>query len=827
MTNLIKRYSITALIITALFSSKFTNADEFDRIGGVIDMDWNDANNWINTSSKPTDEDGIPDEDDEATFGQITLTTDGQVGSINISPLANLTINPGVLQVGRIGDSGFINNQGILTFAFANQNNDEELEIVCDVSLHGGGKVFLVEELNSVISAPLLQGSLHNVDNTICGTGLLDLPIINHGSIVASGGALRINQIINQTNNDGPDGSIEIESDGILELFGGPLTGGTVIGMEGSEIDGSSFGLITGEFTGSTRMYGSGFRNGTNKGTVYVSGPFSADPMICLRESFVNEGSIIYDHGDFSSDHYIRIIGDVDLTGGGEIVLTDRDDSIMEPSIETASLNNIDNTIRGTGWIRLVINNLATVRPEDGQLRISEDIYNDSGTIELPVGGHLLGNGQRNVFGGTIVGQGGELGNVNLLDTTLTGTVLNNSIGIGGTIINTGTLLSNEVAFDSDLRIIGTTTLIGGGEVVLVDLFDSLIFGDDEAHLINVDNTIRGRSVIRIPITNRSLIRAESGLFRLESDIDNNNGRFEIAADTQVLVDDGEISGGVVAGEPGAHMAGPLFHDCTFEGELDFYRNSFSESGCTIDGTIVNNARLSFESESDLEHIFISQTVNLSGDGEIVLVNSSDVIRSFNQNGSKLINTNHLIRGSGLIDVDFCNSGEVFADSAIGSINYLREVSLSDTSKLSVKLDGPNFAQSGLHVFDEPLVINGELRLDVGESFEASIGDRYTVLTAPDFLDSQFDNYTQTSAIANETIYVFDVQYRDDKIDVVVAEILVPGDINGDGTVDLTDVQPFVEAISSGNYLPQADLNGDGEVNLLDVQIFVALLSGG
>ena len=53
------------------------------------------------------------------------------------------------------------------------------------------------------------------------------------------------------------------------------------------------------------------------------------------------------------------------------------------------------------------------------------------------------------------------------------------------------------------------------------------------------------------------------------------------------------------------------------------------------------------------------------------------------------------------------------------------------------------------------------------------------------------------------------------------------GDVNGDGNVDLLDVAPFVELITTGKYLIEADLNCDGEVNLLDVAPFVDLISGG
>ena len=53
------------------------------------------------------------------------------------------------------------------------------------------------------------------------------------------------------------------------------------------------------------------------------------------------------------------------------------------------------------------------------------------------------------------------------------------------------------------------------------------------------------------------------------------------------------------------------------------------------------------------------------------------------------------------------------------------------------------------------------------------------------------------------------------------------GDVNCDGVVDLLDVGPFVDAITTGVFSAKADIDGNGVVDLLDVGPFVALLVGG
>jgi len=55
---------------------------------------------------------------------------------------------------------------------------------------------------------------------------------------------------------------------------------------------------------------------------------------------------------------------------------------------------------------------------------------------------------------------------------------------------------------------------------------------------------------------------------------------------------------------------------------------------------------------------------------------------------------------------------------------------------------------------------------------------------------------------------------------------VLKGDVNMDGFINLLDVAPFVDAISTGEFIPEADVNCDGVVNLLDVEPFIALLGG-
>jgi hypothetical protein len=59
-----------------------------------------------------------------------------------------------------------------------------------------------------------------------------------------------------------------------------------------------------------------------------------------------------------------------------------------------------------------------------------------------------------------------------------------------------------------------------------------------------------------------------------------------------------------------------------------------------------------------------------------------------------------------------------------------------------------------------------------------------------------------------------------------VVTVTIPGDINGDGTVNVLDAiilaNAFLSTPSSSNWNPNADINGDGVVNILDAIIMAS-----
>ena len=62
---------------------------------------------------------------------------------------------------------------------------------------------------------------------------------------------------------------------------------------------------------------------------------------------------------------------------------------------------------------------------------------------------------------------------------------------------------------------------------------------------------------------------------------------------------------------------------------------------------------------------------------------------------------------------------------------------------------------------------------------------------------------------------------------ISMAASALTGDVNGDGTVNITDVNLVINSILADNYSTAADVNNDGVVNVSDVNQMIEIILGG
>lgn len=99
-------------------------------------------------------------------------------------------------------------------------------------------------------------------------------------------------------------------------------------------------------------------------------------------------------------------------------------------------------------------------------------------------------------------------------------------------------------------------------------------------------------------------------------------------------------------------------------------------------------------------------------------------------------------------------------------------------------------------------------------------GSYKVVVSAPGFATYTQEVVLETGTYSRVTVYTGAVQFEGD----VHGGMLRLGDVNQDGVLDSQDVDAVIAGVASGAV--QADLNGDGEVNLVDVQYLASNLQG-
>ena len=138
--------------------------------------------------------------------------------------------------------------------------------------------------------------------------------------------------------------------------------------------------------------------------------------------------------------------------------------------------------------------------------------------------------------------------------------------------------------------------------------------------------------------------------------------------------------------------------------------------------------------------------------------------------------------------------------------------------------------------FDVLLVSNGGTNLDGTLSvklidagnglFAPQVNDEFTILSSVNPIVGQFNN--EPFSISDGNGYQWEVLYNPNDVTLRLTGIdkgFILGDVNQDGAVNLLDVAPFIDALTSGMYEIRADINCDGSVDLLDVSLFVELLA--
>lgn len=105
----------------------------------------------------------------------------------------------------------------------------------------------------------------------------------------------------------------------------------------------------------------------------------------------------------------------------------------------------------------------------------------------------------------------------------------------------------------------------------------------------------------------------------------------------------------------------------------------------------------------------------------------------------------------------------------------------------------------------------------------------------PDLVVSSSDPTVAAARVVNNSIQVVGVKYgtaiitvgsadglaQTDSCFVTVYSDTIKGDVNGDGEVNIADINAVIDMILSGSFEINGDVNADGEINIADINAVI------
>ncbi len=461
---------------------------------------------------------------------------------------------------------GSIDNTGTIQVNTASNSTSTNLIMGTQVTtLFGGGTIAMSNFANNRIYADNGAEQLVNVDNTIVGAGqfgLNQLTFINDAAGVVD--ANQLAALVFQSNNATNFGTLE--STGTASLNGGLVITGTTVFNAGGTIEALGVqahvdltnnativgGLVTTTGGGVIDTTGTGALDGMDDGTLTNAGTVQVNDntSLYLYGTINNTGTLAM-AGVTNATVTNMIVGSstVDLTGGGQVTLSNDTGNRIYGVNGNVELVNVNNTISGSGQIGLnqlqfineaggVINaNQPVGRTVSGQLIfqtsyvatnlglmestntgglvIESSIFNAGGTILASGAGAVVDlTNNATIFGGTLnTASGGTIQTTGsaALDGTSDGALTNaglfqvndgTNLTLYGTINNTGTIFEDAVSPNVSTNIIlnaQVVTLTGGGELLMSNNGNNRLYGSNGSlALNNVNDTITGAGQIGV-----------------------------------------------------------------------------------------------------------------------------------------------------------------------------------------------------------------------------------------------------------------------------------------------------------------------------------------
>jgi hypothetical protein len=402
-------------------------------------------------------------------FGAVTNN-----GTVLVNQSQNLTLDGKIVNNGELLVDGVTANSGLLVGASAvTLSGTGTVVLAADGYIAGAAAGAKMTNLSTIDGGGFIKGPLNLTNGA---SGVIDADgarmVINTGATVTNAGLMEATGggglllIRSTTVNGSTGGSVTAATGAKIQLDGDTLLGGTVSVAGGATLQ---------AITDSSTISGAAFNNA---GQVAIGNGVNLN----VTGSVNNSGTVTV-AGAANLSGLVAGVGGMTLGGGGVVVLDLK--GYIGGAGAGASLTNVDNTIKGQGFIKgpLTLTNDAggIIDASTGRmvLNTGNTVTND-GLVESTSSGLLL---VRNTTidssgGGTVTdGRRMQLDNSTLDGTTVgigKGAILQSILHaatinmMGGTVQNSGTIIGGAggLTINGDVANLGLVEEINGGLTV-------------------------------------------------------------------------------------------------------------------------------------------------------------------------------------------------------------------------------------------------------------------------------------------------------------------------------------------------------------------------
>jgi hypothetical protein len=550
-----------------------------------------------------------------------TLTNDGLV-----------SVNDG----GTLALLGTITNAGTIALNAANYNTDLVVSS-SKLILNGGGTIALDDSAGNRIYGVSAGDVLDNVNNLIEGAGQVGagrMTLINGSAGVIDanlGAGLTLSTGAKTATNAG---LIEATSGGVLfiDTKVDSSSGGTILAdganvyLNGGTLAGGVVDTLAG---GAVIVSGGGTLDGsahtlTNEGLVYVAD----GETLTLLGNIANQGTISLNNADYNTDLIVGSAG-VTLSGSGTILLGAGGGNRIYGSTATNVLNNVGNTIEGSGQVgvgALTLVNSALIEATGSNALV----------INLGSTGMNTATGEMLAVGaGGLVFQNGTYTNLGLIQadngssvTFQSGAVLTNDAN--GTLTG-GAYAAIDTGNDATLSITGSAVTTLAADITLSGAGSSIEFGG--TLLEQSLSSITAAGTLNILADRNFDATANGGTFTDNGLLTLGGGTFTASSVTVGagaflngfgVIDGAVVNDGTITVEGGALIFdGPLTGDGTLTtgtgGIVELMGGGSLNQGVTGNGTLElqSGSFTIADTEVTIADLDIDANTSLSGNGTI------------------------------------------------------------------------------------------------------------------------------------------------------------------------------------------------------------------